>query len=209
MAVALLAAPGSAQDAPLNRNTLTNRDVVTLAEAGFSEEFLIEMVATSRAKFDTTADGLAELAKHGIKEDVIRAIRAPRSETSARAPAGASGPEIPIRVFVQSNPGPGVLAMAHPQTAEIVKTFGQKCFGVVVTSRREAATFTVVLEHKAGKLLHREDNKMVVFDRAGDMVYGASERKLAKAVRGFCGSLASFPGTAVAGGQPDGLPGAR
>jgi hypothetical protein len=211
--MALLAIPGSAQDAGVYRNTLTNGDVITLAEAGFSEEFLIEMVATSRTKFDTTAEGLADLAKHGIKEDVIRAMRGARSDTPASAPgpaASTGGQEKPIRVFVQ--PGAGSLSIPYPQTAEIVKAFGQKCPNVLVTSRREAATLTVVLDNKAGKLLRKGESKMVVFDRAGDMVYGASERELGKALRGFCSAVPRFMakvGGGQAGGVPDSLPGAR
>jgi hypothetical protein len=102
--------------------------------------------------------------------------------------------------------------MSYPQTAEIVKTFGQKCPNVVVTSRREAATFTVVLENRVAKLLRKGDSKMVVFDRAGDMVYGASERAMGKALRGFCSAVPRFMagvGGGQAGGGLDALPGAR
>lgn len=213
LGLALLAIPGRAQDAGVYRNTLTNRDVITLAEAGFSEEFLVEMVTTSRTKFDTTAEGLADLAKHGIKEDLIRAMRGVRSEAAASGTGPAAttaGQEKPIRVFVQE--GAGSPSMSYPQTAEIVKTFGQKCPNVVVTSRREAATFTVVLENRAAKLLRKGDSKMVVFDRAGDMVYGASERALGKALRGFCSAVPRFMagvGGGQAGGGLDALPGAR
>jgi len=217
LAMALVAIPGRAQDAGVYRNTLTNRDVVTLAEAGFSEEFLIEMVATSRTKFDTTAEGLADLAKHGIKEDLIRAMRGAHSDAAgsgagpaATTAAATAGQEKPIRVFVQPDAGP--LSMSYPQTAEIVKTFSQKCPNVVVTSRREAATFTVMLENRAGKLWRHGDSKMVVFDRTGDMVYGASERVLGKALRGFCSAVPRFMagvGGGLAGGAPDALPGAR
>jgi hypothetical protein len=213
MAMALLAMPGSAQDAGVYRNTLTNRDVITLADAGFSEEFLVEMVTTSRTRFDTTAEGLADLAKHGVKEDLIRAMRGVHSEAPASAPAApASGPEKPVRVFVQAGASAAGLSRPDRQTAEIVRTFGQTCSNVVVTSRREAAAFTVVLEYKSGNLLHRGGSRMVVFDRAGDMVYGASERALGKALRGFCMAGQGFLGSAAgggAGGVPDALPGAR
>jgi hypothetical protein len=210
LAVCFLAALGSAQDAGVYRNTLTNRDVITLADAGFSQEFLVEMVATSRTRFDTTAEGLADLVKHGVKEDLIRAMRGAGSQTSAPGPAvSGSGPEKPIRIFVESAAHAPALSVSYPQTAQIVKTFGHNCPNVLVTSRREAATYTMVLEHQAGKLLARGGSRIVVFDRSGDIVYGASERALAKALRGFCAAAPGFVETRVGGSLADSMPGAR
>jgi hypothetical protein len=208
MALALGPAACRAEEAAVPRGVLTNHDVVTLADAGFSQDFLIEMIATSRPRFDTTADGLADLAKHGIKEDVIRAMRGARPTPAAAAatePENASGgaPK-PIRVFVESSPNSSFPALAHPLAAEIVEAFGRKCPDVIVTSRKEAATFTVVLE-----TVHRTHRKMVAFDRAGDMIYGAAEGSLAKAVRGFCGVAPKFVTSKAEGRPQDGLPGAR
>ena len=58
----------------LARGVLTNKDVVTLANAGFSELFIIELINTSPQKFDVTADALADLAQNGLTENIIRAI---------------------------------------------------------------------------------------------------------------------------------------
>jgi hypothetical protein len=53
----------NAQNNSLRRNVLTNRDITTLANAGFDEQFLIGLIVNSRKQFDTTADALAALAK--------------------------------------------------------------------------------------------------------------------------------------------------
>jgi hypothetical protein len=204
--IVLLTAVCSAQDAGSSRNVLTNRDVVTLADAGLGEPFIIEMIGTSRAEFDTTADGIADLKKHGVKEDIIRAMRAARpSENTSPKPDAANSSRVqPVRVFVEVSPST-LLSQSHPQTAEIVEAFARNCPALTVTSRRDAAMFVVVLDRSAGKLLHPATARMVVVDRAGDTVYGASTRALGKAVRGFCASAQKLTGTNANVG--DSLPG--
>jgi len=76
-----------AQTVPYSRNTLTNRDVVVLAKAGFNEDFIIETILSSRTRFDTTVDGLAELAKQGMTERLIRVMM---SCDEAKAAAAAA-----------------------------------------------------------------------------------------------------------------------
>lgn len=190
----LLPAACSAQVAKVSRNMLTNRDVVTLATAGFSEEFIIETITTSRTQFDTSADGLADLAKNGVTEQILRVMRQPAPATpvsgqahGAKTQAVSAPPPGPPRVFIESSPNAWFLWQSHPQTVEVMKTFGENCPNLIVTNHKEEATFTVVLEHEAGKLIRR-DNKMVIFDRAGDMVFEGSKRELGNAVRDFCHS---------------------
>src|SRR5438105_13762149 len=57
---------------------------------------------------------------------------------------------------------------ARPQTAEIIKTFGEKCKEVTVTMKQEKANYVVVLEHEGGKSWIRKDNKVAVFNQDGD-----------------------------------------
>src|SRR4051812_12093774 len=40
---------------------------------------------------------------------------------------------------------------ARPQTAEIIKTFNQRCPNVIITSRKEKADYVVLLDHEGGK----------------------------------------------------------
>ncbi|MEI9972948.1 MAG: hypothetical protein WDO73_13340, partial [Ignavibacteriota bacterium] len=200
--IALCVAAGTAQEAGRSRTLLTNRDIETLASAGFSEEFITQLIGASRVEFDTSAGAIADLKVHGINEDVIRTM------LGARAPAsGAAKPEFsrtqPIRVYVQASPDPRK-SESHSQTAEIVHTFAVNCPSLTVTSRKETAAFLIVLERASGRLLKPATNRMVVFDRGGDTVYG-SQLALPKAVRGFCPLAENLASTQA----DEGLPGSR
>src|SRR5947209_6631773 len=79
---------------------------------------------------------------------------------------------------------------ARPQTAEIVKTFGERCPDVTVNNLRQKADYIVVLEHEGGKsvLLHR--NKVAVFARvSGDSVVSKSTYSLGASVQEACSGI--------------------
>ena len=75
---------------------------------------------------------------------------------------------------------------ARPQTAEIVKTFNQRCPQVIVTMRQDRADYIVVLDHEGGKNILRKDNKIIVFDKEGDAIFSGSTRSLGNAVKNAC-----------------------
>jgi hypothetical protein len=202
MAVVLGAIASAAQEAGPSRTALTNSDVETLADAGFSEEFIVETIGASRPEFDTTASAMAELKKHGVNENVIRAMVGSHS-TSGGAKADFGARTQPIRVFVQASTDPR-RPEARSQTAEIVHTLAANCPSLMVTNRKDAAAFLILLDRASGKLFHPAFSKMVVFDRGGDTVYG-SERALPKAVRGFCAVTETLAATTAA----ESLPGSR
>jgi hypothetical protein len=202
MAIVLLAIASTAQQAGPSRTALTNGDVETLADAGFSEEFIVEMIAAGRPEFDTTASAMAELKKHGVNENVIRAMVGSHS-ASGGPKADFGGGTQPIRVFVQAGTDPRRPG-ARSQTAEIVHTLAVNCPSLMVTNRKDAAAFLIVLDRASGKLFQPGFSKMLVFDRGGDTVYG-SERALPKAVRGFC----AVTETLAASKAEESLPGSR
>jgi hypothetical protein len=78
-----------AQTAGEEQKTFVNRDVVMLAKAGFSADFIIDTIQSGKSQFDTSAKGLAELAKDGLNERVLRVIAGVKtpSETVARPEA--------------------------------------------------------------------------------------------------------------------------
>lgn len=78
---------------------------------------------------------------------------------------------------------------ARPQTAEIMKTFGEKCHNVVVNNRREKADYVVLLHHEGGKDMIRRDNKVVVFNREGDSILSRSTRSLGNSVNDACSAI--------------------
>ncbi len=78
---------------------------------------------------------------------------------------------------------------ARPQTAEIMKTFSERCPGITVTINRDRADYIVILEHEGGKELFRRDNKLAVFDKDGDMIMSGSTRSLGNAVKDACARI--------------------
>src|ERR1700760_827815 len=46
---------------------------------------------------------------------------------------------------------------ARPQTAEIIKTFGERCKNVTINNRRDKSDYVVVLQHEGGKDLILRD----------------------------------------------------
>ena len=76
---------------------------------------------------------------------------------------------------------------ARPQTAEIIKTFGEKCPSVTVNNMREKAAYIVVLDHEGGKGALRHKNKVAVFDaQSGDSIVSKSTLSLGGSVEEAC-----------------------
>jgi hypothetical protein len=80
---------------------------------------------------------------------------------------------------------------ARPQTAEIIKTFGERCPSVIVNNRQEKADYVVLLDHEGGKDVISRDNKVVVFNRDGDSIMSRSTRLLGNAVKDACAAIAA------------------
>ena len=108
------------------------------------------------------------------------------------ASVSASAAENRIRVFVtDSNSwtmggGWGEGVGAAPQTAEIMKTFAERCSAVTITNNKEKADFVVTLDHEGGKGYARKDNKYAVFNKDGDMIGSGSTRTLGSSVKEAC-----------------------
>jgi hypothetical protein len=94
--------------------------------------------------------------------------------------------------------GGGVHGGARPQTAEVIKTFGKKCPGVIVTINRKEADFVVLFDHEGGKGWARRDNKIAIFNRNGDAIFSKSTRSLGNAVEGACKAMMKAPVLAAA-----------
>src|SRR5215510_14580589 len=56
------------------KNILTNHGVVLLAQAGYSEGFIIEMIHLKQTQFDVTPEALAALAHEGLSERIVRVM---------------------------------------------------------------------------------------------------------------------------------------
>ncbi len=84
----------------------------------------------------------------------------------------------------------GASGGARPQTAEIMKTFAERCHLCTVTSDKNRADYSVRLEHEGGKMTVLRDNKVIVFNKDGDLIYSNSTRTLGNAVKDACSAIA-------------------
>jgi hypothetical protein len=157
IASSLIAALASAQPAGPYREVLSNRSIVTLATAGFSEDFILETIASSHTHFDVTVEGLAGLAKQGINERIIRAMMTapaapePGSARGVSGPASAAVPPMDPdarRVTVVMKPRPTPLAIAsrtpYYESRSYLWGLFRKRVGVGVAAPR---TQDVILPH--------------------------------------------------------------
>jgi hypothetical protein len=80
---------------------------------------------------------------------------------------------------------------ARPQTAEIIKTFGERCPQVVSNNIQVKADYVVVLDHEGGKSFLSHRNKVAVFNRvSGDSVVSKSTLSLGGSVQTACEAIA-------------------
>ena len=79
---------------------------------------------------------------------------------------------------------------ARPQTAEIIKTFGERCPQVLVNNIQTKADYVVVLDHEGGKGYLRHRNKVAVFGRVnGDSIASKSTLSLGGSVQTACEAI--------------------
>src|SRR5271169_1329241 len=79
---------------------------------------------------------------------------------------------------------------ARPQTAEIIKTFGEPCPQVVTNNIQQKADYIVLLDHEGGKSFVRHKNKVAVFARvSGDSVVSKSTVSLGGSVQEACEAI--------------------
>lgn len=79
---------------------------------------------------------------------------------------------------------------ARPQTAEIIKTFGQRCPEVTVNNRLDASNYIVELDHEGGKGALAHKDKVAVFvQKTGDSIFSKSTLSVGGAVKDACEAL--------------------
>jgi hypothetical protein len=79
---------------------------------------------------------------------------------------------------------------ARPQTAEIIKTFGERCPQVMVNNHPNIADYVVVLDHEGGKSVLAHRNKVAVFQAvSGDVVMSHSTLSLGNSVKDACDGI--------------------
>jgi hypothetical protein len=78
---------------------------------------------------------------------------------------------------------------ARPQTAEIIKTIGERCKDSIVTIDKNKADYILILDHEGGKSVVRKDNKFAIFNKAGDAIRSGSTRNLGNSVEKACEAM--------------------
>jgi hypothetical protein len=79
---------------------------------------------------------------------------------------------------------------ARPQTAEIIKTFGQRCPQVTVNNRAEVSNYIVELDHEGGKGLLMHKDKIAVFvQTSGDSIFSESTLSVGGSVQDACAAV--------------------
>jgi hypothetical protein len=87
---------------------------------------------------------------------------------------------------------------ARPQTAEIIKTFRERCSDLTVTNNKDKANYVVILDHEGGKGALSHKNKVAVFNRDGDSIFSHSTMSLGNSVKDACEAIrkdAGMPST--------------
>lgn len=79
---------------------------------------------------------------------------------------------------------------ARPQTAEIIKTFGQRCPQAVINNRASASNYVVELDHEGGKSVFAHKDKIAVFvQKTGDSIFSKSTVSVGGAVQDACAAI--------------------
>jgi len=116
MSACFLVQVAGAQAGAAEQKTLTNHDVVVLAKAGFTEEFIIDAILAGKSHFDTSPGGLAELAKEGLNERVVRAMAGVGAAPEAGARPAAQPPASGI--YPEEMVLPGTEQKTHVQVVK-------------------------------------------------------------------------------------------
>ena len=134
---------------------LTNQDILMLAKAGFTEEFIIGAIQSGKSHFDTSPAGLAELAKEGLNERVVRAMAGVGAlpDTAARPAAQPAAPAAaqPVVQLAASGPYPEEMVVPGTETktrAQVVKPTRAGLAIAVQTPYYESTSVLFGLYHK-------------------------------------------------------------
>jgi hypothetical protein len=86
--------------------------------------------------------------------------------------------------------GSTVAGGARPQTAEIIKTFGERCPQATINNIQVKTDYIVLLDHEGGKSVLSHKNKVAVFARvSGDSIVSKSTLSLGGSVQDACEAI--------------------
>lgn len=171
---------------------LTNQDVRELVEKGLPADLIVAMIKNSETVFDTSIETILKLREEGFPNKVLEVMITKEGKKGYDPSADDQ-----LLVYVsdsQSWSMSGGFAYGNqggsrPQTAEIIKTFEERCPQVTITSDKTKADYIILLDHEGGKGLLRNDNKVAVFSHSGTILHSGSTRSLGNAVKDACQAI--------------------
>jgi hypothetical protein len=117
LAVCFLVAANTAAQS----ETLTNHEVILLTRAGLSQELIIRKIRDSGKNFDITAEGLIELKKAGVADEVI-ALMMEKSAAAADSPNNDTTPGYSDSVPVSGYSTPSHIVLDPKEALRSAKT---------------------------------------------------------------------------------------
>lgn len=133
----ILMAAGFAQP----ERPLTNNDVIQLVKAGLSQSLILSQIRNSRTSFDLSTPEVIRLAKEGVPESIIEAMR---------APAPSAGSVVPDRPGAGAPPAASVAKSVKLRDGEKVRLILMEDISSSTAHSGDRLNFTVAEEVKVG-----------------------------------------------------------
>lgn len=161
---------------------MTNKDVIKLAQAGIPENIIMQKIQTSKTKFDTSVDGLLELKKGGVSDNLIAFIMnppaaaapaPPPAPTPAPAPAPAPAPPAAPAPVANVNSGAPPVNSARPVAANVTN---------VATARQPERQVEITTAPKNFGVYIEQDGELKPLGRIQTKVQISKFRSLLKTI---------------------------
>lgn len=159
----LLAASLVGVSAAASAASITNADIIQLLEAQMPESVILQSIASSSTKFDTSAKALIVLKNKGASPAVLNAVISPKSLTAAPTAAAPAG-----RAAMAAAPA---VAAFNPEEAIVVTNGQETTMQYIVAQMRTAAralgfggvaTYATLNGTKAARRLPTEGFEFIV-----------------------------------------------
>ncbi len=177
------------------RYSFSANDIIALKTAGVSDKILSAMIVRSGAATAPPSSAGAPNPpapppnQHPHPNDSLTRVYISDSQSWEVRGGWAAGGHTNPDGSGSWGGGGHTAGGARPQTAEIIKTFNQRCPSVAITNNPAKADFAVILDHEGGKGYARRRNKIVVFNRDGDDIFSDSTRAVGSSVKEACQAI--------------------
>jgi sorbitol-specific phosphotransferase system component IIA len=139
----------------------------------------------------TVDDKRAKLIVDSSEKDLRKLVESLEEATGKQVINADSRPIKRPRVILGSESIGNTLAAYRNQSMEMAKDFSNQCPIVQVTINRQAADFTLDLNHIEKGLLIR-DNQIELYNKDGDLIVGNEGGSISDGVKGACAVVTTF-----------------